>query len=224
MLLDTTRESLAFLKGALIISRRCLCSTMGLLFCLVVSAQLASAEESDRELKRVLLLYHSFPTNLVYAKTIRAELERQISIELYDAPLMPASNETAEERYADYLDAHFRDHRPDLVVAIGGGAMTVFRRYRNRLASSTALLALMDEHQIARSNLTANEAAVGSSTNFTAIVENILQVLPETTNVAVVIGNSRGEKRWLDQMRMRSPLSQPVFHSLGSTICRLTIC
>jgi signal transduction histidine kinase len=175
---------------------------MGLLFCLVVSAQLASAEESDRELKRVLLLYHSFPTNLVYAKTIRAELERQISIELYDAPLMPASNETAEERYADYLDAHFRDHRPDLVVAIGGGAMTVFRRYRNRLASSTALLALMDEHQIARSNLTANEAAVGSSTNFTAIVENILQVLPETTSVAVMIGNSRGEKRWLDQMRI----------------------
>ncbi len=117
MPLDTIRESLAFFRRALIINRRCLCSTLGILFCLVGSTQLASAEESDREHKRVLLLYHSFPTNLVYAKTIRTELERQMpgSLELYDAPLMPASNESAEERYADYLDAHFRDHRPDLL-------------------------------------------------------------------------------------------------------------
>ena len=173
----------------------------------------AFAEESDREPKRVLLLYYSFPTNLVYAKTIRAQLERQIpgALELYDAPLMPASNESAEERYADYLDAHFRDHRPDLVVAIGGGAMTVFRRYRNRVASSTALLAVMDEQQIARANLAANDASVGSSTNLNAIVENILQVLPETRNVAVVIGNSRGEKYWLKRMRIAfAPFSARV--------------
>jgi hypothetical protein len=143
MLLDTIRESLVvftrrleFFRRAPIIARQCICSTIGLLFLLAGSAHHAFAVESDRESKRVLLLYHSFPTNLVYAKTIRAELERQMSgpLELYDAPLMPASNESAEERYADYLDAHFRDHRPDLVVAIGGGAMTVFRRYRNRVA------------------------------------------------------------------------------------------
>jgi hypothetical protein len=60
----------------------------------------------------------------------------------------------------------------------------------------------MDEHQAARYNLTANEAAVESSTNFGAIFKNILQVLPETTNVAVVIGNSLGEKYWLEQMRI----------------------
>src|SRR6516162_5118616 len=45
----------------------------------------------------------------------------------------------------------------DLVIAIGARVMTVFRRYRNRVASSTALLAVMDEHQIACSNFTTNE-------------------------------------------------------------------
>ena len=206
MLLDTIRESLAFLSRARIINRRCICSTIAILLCFVGSAQLASAEESDGEPKRVLLLYHSLPTNLVYAKTIRAELERQMpdSLEIYDAPLLPASNESAEDRYPDYLHAHFRDQRLDLVVAIGARATALFRRYRDQVFPSTALLALMDEHEIARSKLTANEAAVGSSTNFTAIVENILHVLPETNNVAVVIGNSRGEKYWLEQMRTAS--------------------
>jgi hypothetical protein len=204
MLLDTIRESLALFRRASIINRRCLWPTIGILFFLVGSAHHALAEQSDREPKRVLLLYHSLPTNLVYAKAIRAELERQManSLELYDAPLLPASNENAEDRYADYLHAHFRDHRLDLVVAIGARAMTVFRRYRSRVASSTALLAVMDEHSIVRYHLAANETSVGSSTDLAASVENILQVLPKTANIAVVIGNSVGEKYWLKRMRM----------------------
>jgi signal transduction histidine kinase len=64
------------------------------------------------------------------------------------------------------------------------------------------MLALLEERRIPNSNLTANEAAVGSSTDFAAIVENILQVLPQTINVAVVIGDSIGEKYWLEQMRI----------------------
>jgi signal transduction histidine kinase len=168
------------------------------------SAHPAFAEESDHEPKRVLLLHHSYATNLVYAKTIRAELERQMSdsLELYDAPLLPGSNEGVEDRYADYLHARFRGQRLDLVVAIGVGGMTLFRRYRDQVFPSTAMLALLEERRIPNSNLTANEAAVGSSTNFAAVVENILQVLPETTNVAVVIGDSIGEKYWLKRMRI----------------------
>jgi signal transduction histidine kinase len=170
----------------------------------VGSAQPAFAEQSARESKRVLLLYHSFPTNLLYAKTIRAELERRMSdaIELYDAPLLPESSEDVEDRYADYLHARFRDQRLDLVVAIGIGAMTLFRQYRNRVFPSTVMLALLEERRIPRSNLAVNEAAIGSSTDFGAIVDNILRVLPETTNVAVVSGNSVRERYWLEQMRI----------------------
>jgi hypothetical protein len=58
----------------------------------------------------------------------------------------------------------------------------------------------LEERRIPRSNLTTNEGAIGSSTDFTAIMENILQVLPDTANVAVVIGNSLAEEYWLEQM------------------------
>ena len=202
MLRDTVRESLAFFRRASIIHRRCLCSTIAVLLFLAGAANHAFAQQSEP--KRVLLLYHSFAPNLISAKSIRAELERQMpdSLELYDAPLLPASNERVEDRYADYLNARFRDQKLDLVVAIGAGAMTLFRRYRNQVFPSTALVALLQESRIPRSGLNANEAAVGSSISFAAIVENILQLLPETTNVAVVIGSSRAEKYWLEQMRM----------------------
>jgi hypothetical protein len=79
--------------------------------------------------------------------------------------------------------------------------MTLFRRYRDQVFPSTALLALLDERRIPRSNLTANEGAIGSSTDFTAVLENVLRVLPETINVAVVIGNSSSENYWLEQIR-----------------------
>jgi hypothetical protein len=89
MLLDTIRKSLALIGTATIINRRCICSAIGILLFLVGSAHHAFAKQSDREPKRVLLLYHSLPTNLVYAKNIRAELARRMpdSLELYDAPL-----------------------------------------------------------------------------------------------------------------------------------------
>ena len=118
MLLNTIRGSffrrgLEFFRRARTINRRCTCSTIGILFLLAGSAHHAFAEEPDTESKRVLLLYHSLPNNLVYAKTIRAELERQMpgSVELYDAPLLPASNESAEAQYADYLYARFHDQK-----------------------------------------------------------------------------------------------------------------
>jgi hypothetical protein len=167
--------------------------------------------------KRVLLLYHSFTTNLIYAKAIRAELERKTpnSLELYDGPLLPASNDSVQDHYADYLHDRFRDQRLDLVVAIGADAMSLFRRYRNQFFPSTALLALLEQRRIPLSNLTTNEAAIGSFTNFTVIVDNILQVLPETTNVAVLIGNSLGEKYWIEQMRIAfDHIRKPCFLQL----------
>ena len=49
--------------------------------------------------------------------------------------------------------------------------------------------------------LAPNETAVASILDFAGSLENILSVLPETKNVAVVIGNSPLEQYWLGQVR-----------------------
>src|SRR6516164_7490706 len=135
--------------------------TFWLLACFAHQASTAS------EPKRVLLLYHSFAINLVHAKAIRAELDRQKpnSLEIYDAPLLPGSSESAVDRYADYLQARFHDQKLDLVIAIGADAMDLFRRYRSQIFPSSALLALLEERRIPRANFTTNEGAIGSSTD-----------------------------------------------------------
>jgi hypothetical protein len=159
--------------------RRRISVTVGMTFWLL--ACFAHQAPMACEPKRVLLLYHSFATNLVHAKAIRAELDRQManSLEIYDAPLLPGSDESVAERYADYVQTRFRDQKLALVITIGADATDLFRRYRNQIFPSAALLALLEKRRIPGYNFATNEGAVGSSTDFNAIMENMLQVLPD---------------------------------------------
>jgi signal transduction histidine kinase len=62
------------------------------------------------------------------------------------------------------------------------------------------LLMGAEERIIAPGNLTANDTVVAPSLDIPGVVENVLRVLPKTTNIAVVIGNSPVETYWLGQM------------------------
>jgi hypothetical protein len=50
-------------------------------------------------------------------------------------------------------------------------------------------------------SLSANDAAVPVNINLAGSIENILRVLPDTANIAVIIGNSPNEKEFLGRMR-----------------------
>jgi signal transduction histidine kinase len=58
------------------------------------------------------------------------------------------------------------------------------------------LLMAVDQRRVQYSSLTPNDAVVAVRINYLAAVENILQVLPETKDVTVVIGTSPIEKFW----------------------------
>jgi signal transduction histidine kinase len=186
--------------------RRRVCLTVGFIFGFALSfaLQIASAAES----KRVLLLYYSFGGNLVNATHFRAALERQSPelLEIYDAPFNTArpADDDVVARYADYLHALFPDQRLDLVVAVGGSAVNLSQRYRRQNFPFTPMLAIAEARRIPRANLADNDVVVASDINLSAVIENILRVLPDTKNVAVVVGNSPTERFWLAQMRLAS--------------------
>jgi len=170
------------------------------------AGQPAFAVEPKHEPKRVLLLYYSFGGNLVTAAGIRAELDRRSPevLEIYDAPFLTVrpEDEGAAGRYADYLGALLPDQRLDLAVTVGGAGVRFFQRYRERLFPAAPMLAIAEQRRIPFSNLRENDTVVSTSINLAGVVDNILQVLPETTNVAVVIGNSSVEQEWLEQMHI----------------------
>ena len=99
----------------------------------------------------------------------------------------------------NYLLALFGgDRRPDLVVAIGGPAVLFAERYRPQLFPSTPLLVTgLDERRLQGVPLTPNDAVVAIRQDLPGAMENILRLLPKTTTVMVVLGNSPLEKFWL---------------------------
>jgi signal transduction histidine kinase len=156
------------------------------------------------ESKRVLLL-HSFGRDFKpwseYGKAIRAELDRQSPwpVDTIEYSLVTArfSDENPEGPFVEYLRALFAKRPLDLIVSIGAPAAAFVQRHRQRLFATTPMvLTAIDQRRVQYSNLTANDAAVAVRINYLSAFENILQVLPDTKNVIVVVGTSPIEKFW----------------------------
>src|SRR5215831_10329166 len=185
--------------------------TAGIVFCLVCFAcQAVFAAEP----KRVLII-DSFGRDFApwneYAKRFRADLDREWSepIDLYETSLaIPRfshegkESEFKESQFTDYLHSLFVDRRLDLIVTIGGPAAEFAQRNRERLFPTTPLLlGILEQRRVPPASLTANDTILAASVDQIAVVENILRVRPNTTHVAVVIGNSPVEKYWLGQLQ-----------------------
>jgi signal transduction histidine kinase len=156
------------------------------------------------ESKRVMLL-HSFGRDFKpwseYAKAIRMELDRQSPwpLDITENSLVTArfSDEDPEGPFVDYLRALFAKRPLDLIVSIGAPAANFVQRHRQRLFAGTPMVLMaVDERRVQYSNLTANDTAVAVRINYLSVFENILQVLPDTKDVVVVVGTSPIEKFW----------------------------
>jgi signal transduction histidine kinase len=160
---------------------------------------------SATEPKRVLLIHNSVGYTKLVAENIRTEIEQRLPgpVEIYLAPFVAARAEdkSVTARYADYLGALLPDQELDLAVAVGSPAMDFFRQYGRPFFPSTPMLAIANESRLP-STLEANETAVLVTIDLVGAVENILQLLPETTNISVVIGNSPLERYWLMRMQI----------------------
>lgn len=156
--------------------------------------------------KRVLLL-HSWGPEFgdLYAKDLRVQLSRQLPgrLELYEEWLVSArfADRQDDAAFASYLNSLFANHPVDLVITLGGPAANFVQRYQPSLFRATPeLLTDVEERRASRSGLTPNETVVPITVSFPTMVQNILRVRPQTSTLAVVIGNSPIEKYWVGQI------------------------
>ena len=156
------------------------------------------------ESKRVMLL-HSFGRDFKpwseYAKAIRMELDRQSPwpLDITENSVVTArfSDEDPEGPFVDYLRALFAKRPLDLIVSIGAPAAAFVQRHRQRLFATTPMVfTAVDQRRVQYSSLTANDAVVALRINYLSAFDNILQVLPDTKDVIVVVGTSPIEKFW----------------------------
>ena len=179
-----------------------ICTTAALV--VFLAASLGCPAGFAAESKRVLLL-HSFGRDFKpwseYGKAIRAELDRQspwpLDIIEYSLVTARSSDENPEAPFVEYLRALFAKRPLDLIVSIGAPAAAFVQRHRQRLFATTPMvLTAVDQRRVQYSNLTANDAVVAVRINYLSAFENILQVLPDTKDVIVVVGTSPIEKFW----------------------------
>jgi len=156
------------------------------------------------------LLVHSFgrdyaPYN-TFTETFRNELAKDMGdgLVFYDVNLESArvTGGNSEFLFSSYLRELFDDSPPDLIVPIGGPAARFAQSQRPRLfPAAPMLIAATDERHVQESLFGTNDAAVCCRIEASTVIAGLLHVLPNTTNVVVVIGDSKLEKFWLKEFQ-----------------------
>ena len=115
-----------------------------------------------------------------------------------------------EESVVNFIRSTFTNRsKPDLIVTIAGPAAVFARKYRQQLFPETPLLlASIDQRYLGDAPLAENEAAVAVLHDFAGIVDGILQVLPQTRTVFMVVGSGVIGQFW--RHRLEEQLSR--FH------------
>ena len=172
--------------------------------------------------KRVLLL-HSFgldaPPWSEYSKHVRAELAKKLphEIDLFEVTLetarLPGDPDDGPLRRLSGRACSASAH-PTSSSPIAAPAARFVQRHRQRLFPATPLVITGLEQRRYIPSPQSNEIAVLSTIDFFAIMQNILQVLPATDHIAIVLGASPLERYWKEQIRSAvEPLNDRVSFS-----------
>jgi signal transduction histidine kinase len=180
---------------------------------------LAITSAALAEPKNVLLINtfgREFEPFRYFVAALRTELSRLSSepIDFFEASLATSrfAEDEGEAIFARYLMSLFAERRLDLVVAVGAPATRFVQRNRQQLFPSTpAVLSGVDQRRLNEKHLTKADAAVSFKTDRLALAENILAVLPQIKEIAIVVGTAPNEKFWLEEMqRELEPLAKRV--------------
>ena len=169
---------------------------------------------------KTVLILHSYGQNFKpwseYAKALRQELQRRspwrLIIQDFSVTTARAEEQNAEYQFVDYLRALFVHRSPDLIVAFGAPGAAFAQTHRKELFPGVPLiLAAIEERRVQSLALTENDTVVAVRQSIPLLFANILQLLPSTKTVAVVIGDSPNERYWTLQMeRELEPLKSRV--------------
>jgi len=169
---------------------------------------LAASSEAAPTVRQVLLLQSLDRGSLVFdtvTANFRAALqERTVEpVTVTEFVVAPAGfTESPEKAIVDFLQAAFTDRpRPDLVVTVGGPAAAFARRHRPELFPDTPILFAATEVRFLRdAPLAENETSVPVAIDYPALVDDILQLLPQTKHLFMVNGSGPLGRFWHDEL------------------------
>jgi signal transduction histidine kinase len=105
----------------------------------------------------------------------------------------------------DFIRATYANGpKPDLIVTIAAPAAQFARKYRQQLFPDTPLVfASVDQRLLGDSPLMDNEAPISVLNDFPQVVDDILQVLPATRQIFMVMGAGPIGKLWHQELEIQ---------------------
>ena len=138
--------------------------------------------------------------------SFRTTLARELGepVDIYELPLELTrfSGPEGETPLVTFLEGRLKEQPVDLVVPVGGAGMQFAARHRERLFPNTPVLVLAAEPRMVPPEFSEpTRRLVAQKVSLPGMVEDILQLQPQTTNIVVVFGASALERYWTEQCR-----------------------
>ena len=175
--------------------------------CLIVTVGAHAADETEQA-KRVLMV-HSFGStappftthSTAFETTLTQDMGKRIDLDQVSLDMARYAQPDMEEPFVEFLLKRLAKWHPDLVVPVGSPAGRFVAKYRDRLFPQTPVIYTGMDLRTLPPEAFQNATFVGESFNLAGLVEDILQVAPDTNNIAVVLGASPLERYWAVEFR-----------------------
>jgi|GEM_PF-625541 len=137
------------------------------------------------------------------AESFKTTLSREIGIPLnfyeYSLDLDRFPNPSMQVELAEFLKKRFSTQQLDLIVPIAAPAANFTLQFGDSAFPGTPVLFLSaDRRLVDLDSLPKNATTVNQVSKTTEWIEDILQMAPDTTSIAVVLGASPTEQIWKD--------------------------
>ena len=170
---------------------------------LLLLALTASASNGAEPQPKRVLIVHSFGStappftthSTAFQTTLTKELGERVDMDEVSLDMARYAQPDMEGPFVEFLLARLAKWQPDLVVPIGSPAGRFVVKYRDRLFPGAPIIYTgMDRRTLPDDAFQQNATFVGESFDLAGLVEDILQLAPDTNHIAVVIGASPLER------------------------------
>ena len=179
--------------------------------CVIVCLTVTSAVHADNagRAKRVLMV-HSFGSSAppftthstAFETTLTQEMGNRVDLDEISLDNARYGQPDMEEPFVEFLLKRLAKWQPDLVVPIGSPAGRFVVKFRDRLFPGTPVIYTgMDRRTVPPDAITKNATFVGEDFELAGLVEDILQIAPDTTNIEVILGATLLERYWAIEFR-----------------------
>jgi PAS domain S-box-containing protein len=177
-----------------------------ILLLLPASASPPAAQTAPRN----ILILHTYRSSAMpygaMAATFKTALSRDYAgaVNIHEVPLDSDRFPDLQMQldFAEFLGRRFAAHPPDLILPIGAPAGQFIARFRDTAFPGAPVIYLaVDERFLSPETLSKNATVFSQRIKPARWVQDILQIKPDTTHIAVVMGVSPLEKFWTDVLR-----------------------